>query len=147
MANLESGTAMNQAVEALRAQLMDANVRLASPSWGDPAAKQALYGNLEQYGKKITDLDTRMRNDVVNGALTIDKWMAVARSTSEGVSAVAGYNITFGNFYSDVIAKTASDVTEKASNAIDALPDSSALPYYLAAGIAVLVLILAIKVT
>ena len=138
---------MDNAVQALRTQLGDAQVKLAQDTsfWSDDASVAAQQGSLNQYAAKIDDLNTRLRGQVVDGSLSFESWKSIAQTTGDGIGAVAGYSIGWKNLWSDVVAKTGSDISTTVSTAVDKVENLS--PWYLAAGIAVLVLVLAIKVT
>lgn len=151
----DDDTQMSSIIAAMRSQLMDGYTNLAASTgtgfltWlsDSTASSQAQQGNLNQYAAKIDALDGPDRASVRNGYLTLDAWKASAQTTSAGIAAVAGYDIGWSNLWHDVVGKTATDVEDLAHKGLDALPDASSLPWYLVAGIAVLVLILLIKVT
>lgn len=145
-------SAMTSAVNSLKQQVSDANLSLVG-SWtdtffGDSASRDAKQGALAADSQRILDLDGRLRDAVRNGTLSIDAWKGIAQSVADDITYQSGIkSLGLPDFWTDVVGKTVTDVKDVGAKVVAKLPDADSLPYYLAAGIAVLVLILAIKVT
>ncbi len=135
---------MTSVVAALRKQCDDGRREVLS-FWNDSAAQQAMNGSLDQLSHKIDDLDGRLRDDVRNNALAIERWRAIAQTTQDGIASIAGYSIGWSDFWNDVAVKTGSDVKTQATDAADTVKAN--LPLYIGIAGAFLLLILAIKVT
>lgn len=143
-------SAMTSAVNSLKSQVSQANIAvLAGGGWFDTDnALDAKRGALAADSQRILDLDGRLRDSVRNGTLGIDAWQGIAKDTGDDIAYQSGIaSLGLPDFWTDVVSKTAADVKDGAAKVAAKLPDADSLPYYLAAGIAVLVLVLAIKVT
>lgn len=141
---------MTSAVNSLKSQVSQANLALlAGGGWfDDDASRDAKRAALATDSQRILDLDGRLRDSVRNGTLGISNWQGIAKDTGDDIAYQSGIaSLGLPDFWTDVVGKTVTDVKDVGAKVVEKLPDSGSLPYYLAAGVAVLVLILAIKVT
>lgn len=140
--DLNVGSQIDSGVSSLQSQLQQAWAHVGMGSvFSDSASDEAIAGSLTQYGKKIEDLDTRLRQQVLSGELSIEKWLAIAATTANGIRDASGYAVGWEDFMSQVVKKTGDDIVA------DAQAVGSASTPYVIAAIVILGLIFAIKVT
>lgn len=109
--------------------------------WGGAGA----LSGLQALQPGITSLVTTKKADVLRGTLTHERWVAMAREYGTGINSIAKESLTWGDFWTAVVVKSAKDTATGVAEVAKPIAEASHL--YIAAGLAALLLILAIKVT
>lgn len=114
---------------------------------GDDAASANIATDLQ----RVDDLDVRLRALVLARSLPVDRWYAIAQTTSDDMAAQANIANSSGpslsRFWNEVVAQSGGDVVDLAKKAKDALPGTGTLTVWLVLAVAGLIAWAVIKVS
>lgn len=118
------GVAMDAVVQQLRrdcdAAMREVESRGGWFSLGDSASVDAARGAVRQAKAKTEELAGPLRQKVIAGTLSADRWRAIADAQEELLRAQAGYlggSHGFGSFFNQVVVQSASQVAEGVATA------------------------------
>lgn len=111
---------MSKVVDALRRTHAWA-VTVVGKAWLLESVRLAKQGALAQEAKQIARLDFELRWQVAEGALSPDKWFAIAQNVQNGLVYQANETmdgaLSISRFWGEVVVPTAVEIRDKASAA------------------------------
>src|SRR4051812_720505 len=82
---------MQTVVGQLRNQCLQASTYVASTWVGDSVGRAAIQSALRVDSAKIDRLNSDLKMSVLNKTLAPEKWFAIAKTTSDDITAQSGY--------------------------------------------------------
>lgn len=100
---------MDVTVRRLRSAYSQSMTHVGGSFWTPGSGTDAIRGALRMDLARIEDLDNRLREQVQRGELSYAKWMGIAQTVAEDLETQSGYVVSWGNFWTDVVVKSADD--------------------------------------